>query len=86
MGENFKGMVEIQNAANTPTIGLDGEEGDIIVWRKIGGVQREVMKFDASHAALYIGSEGNEGDIFVRDGAGRNVFQFDASHAALYIG
>jgi hypothetical protein len=35
------------------------------------------MKFDASRAALYIGSEGNEGEIHVRDGSGNNRIQLD---------
>lgn len=68
------------------SIHLDGNEGDIIVKRKIGGVHRKVMNFDASHAALYIGSKGNEGDIIVRDGNGKDVFRFDASYAVLDIG
>jgi hypothetical protein len=67
-------------------IHLDGNEGDIIIRHKINGTMREVMRFDASHAALYIGCEGNEGDIIVRDGAGREVFRFDSNYAALYIG
>jgi hypothetical protein len=47
---------------------------------------RQVYRFDSRYAALYIGVEGNEGDIIVRDGAGRQVFHFDGNRAALYIG
>lgn len=81
-----EGDIIIRNNAGEDTFKVDGDEGDIFVWRKIGGVRREVMKFDASHAALYIGSEGNEGDFIVRDGAGRNVMHFDSNYAALYVG
>jgi hypothetical protein len=41
---------------------------------------------DGNNAALYLGANGNEGDIFVYDGAGREVFRFDSEFAALYIG
>ncbi len=81
-----EGDIYIRNNSGDDTFKVDGNEGDIFVWRKIGGVRREVMKFDASHAALYIGSQGNEGDIFVRDGAGREVMHFDSNYAALYLG
>lgn len=47
---------------------------------------REVFHFNSSNAALYIGANGNEGDIIVRDGSGREVFHFNAAAAALYIG
>lgn len=47
---------------------------------------REVFQFNSSHAALYIGANGNEGDIIVRDSSGRDVFHFNAAAAALYIG
>lgn len=47
---------------------------------------REVFHFNSNNAALYIGANGNEGDIIVRDGSGREVFHFNAAAAALYIG
>lgn len=84
--EGNEGDIIIRNTAGDDTFRVDGNEGDIFVKRKIDGVLREVMKFDASHAALYVGSEGNEGDIIVRDGAGRTVFHFDSHYAALYVG
>lgn len=65
---------------------LDGGEGDILVRRRILGVEREVLKFDASDAALQIGSEGSDGDFTVRDSAGRSVLHFDGNYAALHIG
>ena len=86
MSEVFSGTVDVQNSSGTTTIRLDGNSSDITVWRKVSGINREVMKFDASHGALYIGSEGNEGDLIVRDGQGRQVLHFDSNYAALYIG
>ena len=81
-----EGDIIIRNNAGDDTFKFDGNEGDIFVWRKIGGVNREVMKFDASHAALYIGSQDNEGDLIIKDGQGRDVFHFDSNYAALYVG
>jgi hypothetical protein len=85
-GNGQDGDIIILDSAGDSILRVNGAEGDITVWRKIGAVHREVMKFDASHAALYIGSEGNEGDLLIRDGAGREVLHFDSSYAALYVG
>ena len=81
-----EGDLEIYNDAGDSTFKVDGNEGDISVRRRIDGVLRAVMKFDASSAALNIGSKGNEGDISVQDGAGKTVFNFNGSTAALKIG
>ncbi|MDJ0799840.1 MAG: hypothetical protein QNJ51_24050 [Calothrix sp. MO_167.B12] len=86
MSEQFNGTVDIRDSANNTTIRLNGNTGDFTVWREIGTERREVLKFDAKYAAFYVGSEGNEGDIIVRDGAGRQVFHFDSNYAALYVG
>lgn len=74
-----EGDIIIRNNAGDDTFHFDGNEGDIIVRRKIGGDLREVMKFDASHAALYIGAKGNEGDILVKDGAGKTRIHLDGA-------
>jgi hypothetical protein len=81
-----EGDLILRNNAGDDTMKLDGNEGDIFVWRKISGTTREVFRFDASHAAMYIGSEGNEGDLFIRDANGENVLRFDARFAVLDVG
>lgn len=81
-----EGDLIVRNSAGDDTVKIDGNEGDIFVWRKIAGTKRQVFKFDASHAAMYIGSEGNEGDLIIRDGSGRDVFHFDSSYAVLDVG
>ena len=65
---------------------IDGSEGDIIIKRKISGTTRDVLKFDASAAAMYIGSNGNEGDLRILDNSGRESFIFDGASGALYLG
>jgi hypothetical protein len=47
---------------------------------------RDVCEVTAQNAALYVGVNGNEGDIRVRDGSGRDVFQVDGQSAAVYVG
>lgn len=71
------GNILTKNADGDYILRVVGEKGDIVVHRRIDGHLREVMKFDASRAALYIGSEGNEGEIHVRDGSGNNRIQLD---------
>jgi hypothetical protein len=85
-GGGQDGDIVVRNATGTDTILMNGDEGDIVIQRDIGGNLREVFKLDASHAALYVGCEGNEGDIIVRDGNGNEVFRFDANFAVLNLG
>jgi hypothetical protein len=40
----------------SPLVTIDGQEGDITVFREVTGVRREVLRFDASDAALTLGS------------------------------
>jgi hypothetical protein len=56
---------------------LDGKSGDISVGLYVGGVPRNVLKFDADHAALYVGCEGNDGDIIIRDSKGNERIHLD---------
>ena len=47
---------------------------------------REVFHVTGDTAALYLGADGNEGDIIVRDSEGRDVMHMDGNFAALYLG
>ena len=47
---------------------------------------RQVFHVDGEHSAVWVGADGNEGDIIVRDGRGRQVFQVDGEHAAIWVG
>jgi hypothetical protein len=64
---------------------VDGNEGDIFVWRDITGTVRQVMRFDASHAAMYLGCEGNEGDLIIRNNAGEDSFHFDGNEGDIFV-
>lgn len=79
------GDLIVKNSSGNDSILMNGDEGDIIVKRDVGGTQRQVLKFDASHAALYLGSQDNEGDIFVRNNAGQNSFQVDGNEGDVYV-
>ena len=86
MSEQFNGIVDIRDSANNTTISLDGNSGDLGVWREISGVRKQVLQFDAEDAMLHIGSVGNKGRLIVNDGAGQAVLHFDSQYAALYVG
>ncbi len=51
--------------------------GNIRSTRVVTGVLREVLKFDAGHAALYVGSQDNAGDVIVKDQTGKEVLQLN---------
>jgi hypothetical protein len=84
--EGRAGDILVRNSEGDTVFKVRGNQGDIVVHRRIDGHLREVMKFDAFQAALYIGSEGQAGDILVRNSAGDIAFKVDANDAALYIG
>jgi streptogramin lyase len=100
------GTVTINAADGDPIVTVDGTEGDIVLHRKVAGTNREVFKFDSSGAALYLGGaansgdlilrsapnnqrirlDGGQGDLTIRDAAGNTLFHFDSATAALWVG
>ena len=58
----------------------------VTVRRNVDGTLRDAMTFEGATATLRIGSEDNEGDIFVRDSAGRDALHLDGDKAAMFIG
>jgi hypothetical protein len=80
-----EGDIIIRNNAGHDSFQVDGNEGDIYVRRDISGNVREVMRFDASHAAMYLGCQGNEGDLIIRNNAGENSFQVDGNEGDIFV-
>jgi hypothetical protein len=85
-GESSGGTVNLRNNDGDDAVVFDGREGDVTVRHNIDGTLRDVMTFEGATAALRIGSEGNGGDVFVRDSAGRNALRLEAERAAVFIG
>jgi hypothetical protein len=50
------------------------------------GTGKVTIRLHGDNAALYVGAEGHEGDIIVRDVSGRDIFWVDGDKAALYVG
>ena len=84
-GERTSGSFKLLNSDGQDTVELDGS-GDLTIRQDIGGTLRDVMKFVAGTANLHIGSEDNEGDLFVRDGEGRSAVHVDGNRAAMFVG
>ncbi|MGH2722206.1 MAG: hypothetical protein ACRDJO_11500 [Actinomycetota bacterium] len=110
---DFKGIVEIQDAAGDPTIVLDGDQGDQAVGGSgqhgqvvvRDGANKERVKldggdgdiwvksaagnllfhFDSTFAALYLGGQGNEGDVVVRDGANKERVKLDGGDGDIWV-
>lgn len=85
-GESSSGTVNLCNNDGDDAVVFDGREGDVTVRHNVDGTLRDVMTFEGATAALRIGSEGNGGDVFVRDSAGRNALRLEAERAAVFIG
>ena len=81
-----KSQIITNNSKNDKTIELDGEASDIRVKHRKGVNLLDALWFDGSQAALYIGSEGNEGDLVIRDGEGHDILHVDGANASLSLG
>ena len=72
-GESTSGSLALRNSDGDDAVVANGHDGDLTVRRDVNGTLRDVMTFEGATATLRVGSEENEGEIFVRDGAGRNA-------------
>jgi hypothetical protein len=85
-GESTSGTLNLRNSDGDDAVAFDGGEGDVTVRRNVDGTLRDAMTFEGATATLRIGSEDNEGDIFVQDSAGRDALHLDGNKAAIFIG
>ena len=79
------GTVMIKAADGDPIVTIDGTQGDIVVHRKVAGINREIFNFDASTATLKIGGDTNEGDVVVRDGLNRERITLDGGEGDIIV-
>jgi DNA-binding beta-propeller fold protein YncE len=79
------GAITISGPDGEPVVTIDGHEGDIRVYRKVAQTRREILRFDASTAALYVGGEGNEGDVIIRDEANRQRIKLDGGAGDIWV-
>ena len=71
------GTVTINAADGDPLVLVDGAAGDIVVFRKIAGTNRKILEFNSSGAELFVGGDGTEGDVGVRDSANKQRIRLD---------
>jgi hypothetical protein len=83
--EGNEGDIYVCNDAGEITFRVDGNEGDLTIRYPHAGLMREVLKFDASHASLSIGSHGKDGDIAVCDRHGKSRIHLDGSSGMLQM-
>lgn len=81
-GQGNEGDVIVRDAANKERIKLDAGEGDIWV-RDAAGVK--LLHFDSEYAALYVGGDGNEGDVIVRNGDGKQTIKLDGGQGDIIL-
>ena len=76
------GSVVARDGAGRERIRLDGGDGDIWVKNAAGD---ELLSFDSTYAALYVGGRGNEGDVVVRDGANKERIKLDGGEGDIFV-
>ena len=81
-GTGNEGDLVVRDEANLERIKLDAGQGDIWVKNAAG---KTLFHFDSRYAALYVGGEGNEGDVVVRDGANKQRIKLDAGQGDIWV-
>ena len=81
-----EGDLVVRDSGGRETIHLDGGGSSITVRRQTGRLLRDVLHFNGTNAALYLGTTGNEGDLVIRDTSGRDTIHLSGGEAQLYIG
>ena len=80
-----EGDIYVCNDAGETTFRVDGNEGDLTIRYPHAGLMREVLKFDASQAALSIGSHGKDGEVAVYDKLGERRIRLDGASGRLHV-
>jgi hypothetical protein len=80
-----EGDIYVSNASGEINFHVDGNEGDLVVRSLHAGLMRDVLKFDASQAALSLGSHGKDGELIVRDRHGEPRLRMDGASGMLHI-
>ncbi|MFD0360833.1 hypothetical protein ACFQZZ_05145 [Nocardia sp. GCM10030253] len=79
---DFEGEVIVHDRANNERITLIGNEGDIRVKNAVGELR---LHFDGVDAALYLGGQGNEGDLIIRDEANKERIKLDGGAGHIWV-
>jgi streptogramin lyase len=81
-GHGNEGDLVVRDEANKERIKLDGGEGDIWVKNAEG---RTLFHFDSTYAALWLGGQGNEGDLVIRDEANKERIKLDGGEGDMWV-
>ena len=81
-GQGNEGDLIVRDEENRERIKLDGGMGDIWVKSTTG---HNLLHFDSSYAALYLGGQGNEGDVIVRNGSGNETIKLDGGSGDIIL-
>lgn len=79
------GDVMVTAPDGSPIVTVGGATGDIVAHRKVVGIDREIFRFDATNAALYLGGEFIEGDLVVRDEANKERIKLDGGAGDIWV-
>jgi hypothetical protein len=74
--------VIVRDSAGKERIKLSAAGGDISVRTTDG---KELLLFDSAVAGLYVGGEGNEGDVIVRDAAKKERIKLDGGEGDIWV-
>jgi len=81
-GQGNEGDLVVRDGANKERIKLDSGKGDVWVKNAAG---KTLFHFDSTYAALYLGGQGNEGDLVVRDGANKERIKLDGGQGDVWV-
>jgi len=82
VAQQINGKLELLNSSSNVTITIDGDTGSISANRGTGGT---IFHFDSTYAALWLGGQGNEGDLVVRDQNNKERIKLDGGDGDIWV-
>lgn len=85
-GTGFSGTLRMVDKNNKTRLILGRDQwndGRLVILAPDG---RKILDFDPDYAALYVGAQGHEGDLILRDGQGQESVKLDGGGRSLRLG
>lgn len=82
MSERFEGRVDIVDGQGRTAFQFDADRRRIMAWDEKG---HQILRFAGVNAQLYLGGEGNEGDLYIVHPSGVNSIQLDGNSGDIIL-
>lgn len=88
MAQEIRDTIHFVNSADTETIVLNNENGNVALRGNliVFNGEAHALRFNPATSLLSVGADSNDGHLFIEDGSGHTTFNLDGKNAILVIG